>query len=352
MFVKSIDGKFQLNGVPYRFAGANVYEMANLEESLTRGVIDDAASMGFKALRFWLFKNRDTAEIIRKMNEICDYVNPLGLKLIVSLADKWGYLQSFNIDESWYKSGYRKEYLPYIKEVTSGLKHRDEVMIWELINEPETGSFENMYNFTEHTGSVVKDVNENHMISLGTVGGTGDKFGGYFSVFKKRNFEKLYSLPSLDAVSLHDYSYDSGLLERLAVLYRFKGDGKKALLISAIEDIFSKPFKYIDKTYLKKNKLVRVPLTLRAVWNSYNKRNIEFSRNAGKPVYIGETGFKDFEGRSRSRIIEIDMEEKFSMGVSGYMLWSFETRCRNNDGHGYGFGMDEDIAEVIKSFNI
>lgn len=350
-FVKNTDGCFYINEMPFRFIGANVYELANLETEITRKIIEDSVESGFKVLRFWLFQNKESSRQVKKLNEICDFVKPYGIKLIVSLSDKWGYLQNYKIDEHWYKEGYKNEYLSYIKTVTAECKERDEVMIWELINEPETDSFASFYDYAKHASEEVKKVNENHMLSTGTVGGVGDKFGNYLSVFKKSNFRKLYQLPSLDAVSIHDYSYDSSIFERLDILYRFKGEESKAKFYGRINNAVKKPFERLDEYYLTKNKLARLPLTLRGVWNSYNKNDIKFAAGIKKPLYIGEVGFKADSARDRKKILELDIEQKFKLGVSGYILWSFEARGWNKDGHSYGFGINDGFAEIVKKWN-
>lgn len=351
-FVKNTDGSFNSGGKPFRFIGANVYELANLDSGITKRIIEDSAEAGFKVLRFWLFENKPVKEQITELNEICDSVEPHGIKLIISLADKWGYLQNYKIDEAWYKDGYRVEYLKYVKAVTREFKHRPEIMIWELINEPETDNFSVFYDFAKAASEEIKNVNENHLLSVGTVGGVGDKFGSYLSVFNKSNFRKLYSLNSLDAVSLHDYSYDSGVFERLDILYRFRGELKKAERYSEIGRAIEKPFAGMDGYFLKKGKLFRFPLTLRWIWNIYNNRDVSFARSIGKPVYIGETGFKNIPGRDRVRIMDLDIKKKFGSGVGGIMLWSFEAQGWNRDGHDYGFGLGEGFEEVVKKWNI
>lgn len=350
-FVKNYNGRFSLSGKPFRFVGANVYELANLDKDITNRIIDDSASAGFTALRFWLFENKPVNEQIKKLNEICDAVNPFGIKLIISLADKWGYLQNYIIDEAWYKDGYRNEYTSYVKAVTKAFKQRSEIMIWELINEPETDNFNVFYSFAKNISEEIKNVNENHMLSVGTVGGVGDKFGSYFSVFNKSNFRKLYALESLDAVSLHDYSYDSGFFERLDILYRFKGELKKAERYSKIGSSVEKPFSGLDRYFLKNGKLIRIPLTLRWLWNIYNNKDIRFAKSAEKPVYIGEIGFKNIPGRDRFKIMDLDIKKKFDSGVGGIMLWSFEAQGWNKDGHDYGFGPGEGFEEVVKKWN-
>jgi endo-1,4-beta-mannosidase len=350
-FVKAAIGSFILDGKPFCFVGANVYELANVEREITRAIIDDAVAEGFTVLRFWLFQNKETSKLISKLSEICDLASERGLKLIVSLSDKWGYLQNYKIDEAWYNGGYKKEYLSYVKEVTSAMRNRDEIMIWELINEPETDSFWSFYSFAEHVSGEIKTRNPDHLLSTGSVGGIGDKFGSYFSVFKKANFEKLYTLESLDAVSIHDYSYDSGIFERLDVLYRFRGDEKKARFFGKIAGAANKPFESIDRYFLNKNRIVRIPLTMRHVWSNYIKKDVKFAISISKPLYIGEVGFKSSAARDRTKILDLDITEKFAMGVSGYILWSFQAQGWSNDGHNYGFGTGEGFEKIVRKWN-
>jgi endo-1,4-beta-mannosidase len=92
-------------------------------------------------------------------------------------------------------------------------------------------------------------------------------------------------------------------------------------------------------------------MTLRQVWNSYNRENIEFAKSINKPVYIGEAGFKSNSRRNRLKILDIDIGYKFEIGVSGYVLWSFESQGCNNDGHGYGFGLDDGFGEIVRKWN-
>ena len=340
-----------LNNEPFRFVGANMYELANVPAETAELMIADAAAAGFRVIRFWLFENKPPLEQITILHRICDAVNPYGIKLIISLADKWGYLQNYKIDEPWYEGGFRSSYIPYIKAVTSALKERDEIMMWELINEPESAGFETFYNFVKEAAGEIKGVNTNHLLSVGTVGGVGDKFGPVLSVFRKSNFRKLFELDTLDAVSLHDYSYDAGIFERMDMLYRFRGETEKAKRYSAMGKAVDKPFAAIEKKLLNKGKFFRLPLTLRWLWNIYNKRDVKFAKTAAKPVYIGETGFKNIPGRNRPKLLDIYLAEAFGKGVGGVMLWSFESQGGNRDGHDYGFGVGEGIEDVVKKWN-
>ncbi|MBK8549865.1 MAG: hypothetical protein IPL53_01940 [Ignavibacteria bacterium] len=42
------------------------------------------------------------------------------------------------------------------------------------------------------------------------------------------------------------------------------------------------------------------------------------------------------------------MERYFKEGVSGILLWSFESQGKSLDGHDYGFGAGDDFGQIIK----
>lgn len=351
-FVSCKDGRFYLNHKQFRFIGANVYELANVGSDVAEKIIYDSFSCGFRALRFWLFENDHVSVQVKKLHSICDYVKPYGIKLIVSLADKWGYLQNYKIDENWYEYGYKSGFLSYTKSIVSEFRDRDEIMIWEIINEPETDSFKTFYDFVSDVGDTIKSIDDKHIISLGTVGGIGDKFGGYLSVLRKKYFRKIYNLPYIDAISIHDYSYDSSVAERLDTYFRFTGNEKAAVVFRKINNIIGSIFHRIDSFFLEYGKLIHLPFTLRWLWNCFNNRDIKFSKTIGKPLYIGETGLKSYPARDRLKIMEFDMQRKFSAGVSGYVLWSFESQGCSKDGHGYGFSPSDELTQLIKKWNL
>lgn len=163
-------------------------------------------------------------------------------------------MQNYKIDDEWYRTGYKKNYLNYVKDITTAFKDRDEIILWELINEPVNNSFSEMYNFAEDASKTIKESDPNHLISIGTIGGIGDKFGDQFSRFNVANFEKLYSIKTLDAISIHDYSFNSTVLERLDILYRLKGKANSADNFRKIDAMINSILQSVDKYTLERFK--------------------------------------------------------------------------------------------------
>ena len=96
------------------------------------------------------------------------------------------------INDEWYLSGYKKNYLKNVIDLLSEFSDRKEILLWEMINEPASSNFDSVFNFTKDVSAEFKKNNSNHLLSVGTIGGIGDKFGNEFSRFNNSNFEKLY----------------------------------------------------------------------------------------------------------------------------------------------------------------
>jgi len=311
-----------------------MYELAFVDDDTSELMLRDAKEAGFETVRFWCFCGTDE----NKLRFLVNTARKYSLKLIPVLADRWSYNQNFIIDSQWYKEGYKEKYLPFVLNLTEKFKDTEEVLLWELINEPTAEKFEYIYNFVNDVTKKIKVVNTKHLLSLGTIGGIGDKFGGQFSRFDSSLFEKLYSIKRLDAISIHDYSHDATLSDRIEIHFYFSGKEGVAKFFNML----NKPFAYLrnlwDKFCLKNfNKIISNPISVRWLWRYYIKKNLEIAKRLGKPVYIGEIGYKNFNGDFRKKLIEYDRARYKEAGVSGYLLWSFEAQGKSKDGHGYGF---------------
>jgi endo-1,4-beta-mannosidase len=347
-FIKNIDGHFSYNGKRFRFVGCNMYELAFMEKKTTDLMLEDAKNEGFKVVRFWAFAPIKPEKLI----EICDKANVLELRLIPVLADKWGYMQDYVVNDEWFINGYKESYLNYATGMVEVLKNKPEIMIWELINEPESDSFEAFYNFAKDTASQLKNAAPNHLLSIGTIGGLGSKFGGEFSRFTTKNFRKMYEIKELDAVSVHDYSYDATVLERLDTLYRFKGKYYMSRFYQRSNYYMTYLPLLFKRLWLKKfNNFLSVPFTLKWLWKKFIDRNIGIAKDLKKPFYLGEIGYKNDLKLDRKKIIDAEIQRYFDKGIDGYLLWSFEAQGWSKDGHNYGFTHKDGFKEIIQKHN-
>ena len=346
-FIKVNNGKFIVDGQNYKFIGCNMYELALVDSLTTHLMIKDAYDEGFSVIRFWAYEpvTKD------KIKEICGFVKDYKIKIIPVFADSWGSFQSYKIDGNFYREGYKDSYLKHVNTIAESLKDRNEILLWELINEPATDSFSDIINFTKQVSEEIKKTDPNHLISLGTIGGVGDKFGGSLSRLNLSNFKNLYSIETLDALSIHDYSFNSNVLERFDIFRRTEGRIKSANYYNRLNRILNTiPDKLDLYTIEKFRKTYDFPLTIRVIWKAYMKRNIAAAKELNKPVYVGEVGFKKTMKETRKKILELELKRYFSDGVSGVLLWSFEAQGRSLDGHDYGFNKGDGFGDIIKGY--
>ncbi|PIQ24192.1 hypothetical protein COW36_10245 [bacterium (Candidatus Blackallbacteria) CG17_big_fil_post_rev_8_21_14_2_50_48_46] len=350
-FVKNTGGHFTMDGKPFRYVGTNMYSLAKEKPETQEKMLKDAAEHGFTVVRFWAYENYGATPEV--MQRLCDLAAKYKLKLIPCLADRWVMSEADRKNDHFYKEGFQRDYLPRVKDLVSQLKDRPEIMIWELINEPETEAFESMYSFSKTVSEALKKEDPNHLISLGTIGGIGDKFGSQLSRFSTDNFRKLYAIPSLDAASIHNYSYDATVLERLDILYRFSGEKEKGEAFGKADQVVSWASRQLDQWALDAFGVqLQRPATLRGVWDQMNMTDIQIAKDLGKPLYVGEVGFKQAHGEDRQKLLRLDLSRYTQAGAQGYMLWSYQAQGKSVDGHDYGFADQDQLAPVVKEWNL
>lgn len=184
-------------------------------------------------------------------------------------------------DDSWYAEGYRRNHPPgtpstyreWVEEAV--IRYRDDptILAWQLVNEadPKTSeagrcpgrSAEVLQAFTADMARLVKDLDPNHLVSVGTIGsgqcGTaGDEYA------------ELHAIEQVDLCEYHDYSPGA-----------IPGDE----------------------------------------WNGLARR-LEQCAELDKPLFVGEMGVPSRDGLD-ARAIEFDakLDAQFDAGVTGILLW-------------------------------
>ena len=346
-FVKNRGGKFSIDGKDFRYVGCNMYSLTWEKPEVTEKMIADAAAEGFTVVRFWA--NKTTPE---QLKAILDAGQKYHVKFIPVLANNGSFTPEMKQGDAFYRGGYKKDYLPYVEKLVTACKDRPEVMMWELVNEPETEAFDPLLAFSRDVSTRIKQLDPNHLVSIGTIGGVGDKFGSQISRLGTDNFKKLYQLPTLDAVSIHDYSYDANALERLDLLMRNQGNKDWSHRFGKLDQVFNYLSRKADDFVLDHfNTRIYQPLTVRDLWMDNNKKDLQIAKDLGKPLYVGEAGYKKFHGSDRKTLFGMDMQNYFKQGASGYMMWSFQAEGKSIDGHDYGFDQKDGFAPLIHGWN-
>ncbi len=245
-FVTRSGSELQLAWQPYTFTGINMYN-AN-SDGWCRDELDDtefgqaldAAGLGGEAhgvLRAWFFQTLATdkgtnARDWTRFDRTIAIAKAKGYKVIPTLTDQWGECgadvaptYSFKT-EGWYTGGYNApdpglasrygagwlSYRDWVAEVVARYENEPAILAWQLINEAEVnpgGAFgacppgdgprDVLKTWAEDVSDLVRSIDTNHLISLGTIG--GGQCGTQGS-----QYQDVHDLPNIDLCEVHDYS--------------------------------------------------------------------------------------------------------------------------------------------------
>ncbi len=215
----------------FRFLGVNVYGLANDQEIYACGPAADNGQyperylrelfpllkeQGVNAVRFWAFQSfTDSGRDFSSLDRVVRHAREQGIYLIPVLENQWhhcgggsGGLYKFS---EWYASAYRQpygeyelSYPEYAEMVVSRYKDEPAILLWQLMNEAQSRDIEgnsepgSLLSWTEEMSALVKSIDGNHLVSLGTIGrgqaGT-----------ENEHFRQLHAIETIDVVEAHDY---------------------------------------------------------------------------------------------------------------------------------------------------
>lgn len=231
-FVTRSGTQLLLDRQPYRFTGLNIYH-ANSDGwcSYPWGSgdeLDTALSEigpGKRVFRAWFFQPLATTNGIRDWSAF-DHTLAVaaahGVRVIATLTDQWGECgastgeTSYYKTASWYTAGYTQvdagmlaSYRDWVAEVVARYKDDPTVMAWQLINEAEVktvvgpacapSAHEILKSWATDVSGLVKSIDANHLVSLGTIGSGQCGASG-------SDYKTLHDVPSIDLCEYHDYN--------------------------------------------------------------------------------------------------------------------------------------------------
>jgi outer membrane biosynthesis protein TonB len=286
-----------LGGRAYRFTGLNIYN-ANSRDNCwyplgyDNGALDDALTSvgpGQEAFRAWFFQDLATSGGLRDWSAFDHTIavaRAHGVRIIATLADQWGSCDSgpgsavFKGD-AWYTTDYRsvvspgstRTYRNWVAEIVARYKDEPTILAWQLMNEAETkhditttcttNGAAILRTWAADVSGIVKTIDPNHLVSLGTLG------GGQCGT-QDAEYQFVHDLPTIDLCEYHDYL--SGAMP---------GD----------------------------------------VWNGLAHR-IAQCASLGKPIFIGESGQKDMSLADRAAVFGTKFSTQFGSGVVGELVWA------------------------------
>ncbi len=336
-FVTSAGTKLILDGHPYQFTGLNFYQANNsglcatpVSDGQLDGALDAIGAGG--VLRAWFFQSlattaTDTRDWTRFDNTLAKAA-ARGIKVIPTLINQLkdcdgpnGGAGEFKF-APWYTSGYQTRVMPgstvpyrdWVAEIVSRYKNDPTILAWQLINEAEVldppvaptaevpnpqptcvaAGAQQLYDFAANVSALVKSIDSNHLLSLGTIG-TG-QCGASFEEYKT-----LHALADIDLCEFHDYGYASTVLQ---------GDKYNGLAI-----------------------------------------RLRQCRALGKPLFIGESGIdpRDVSPSTlaaRAAVFDAKINGELQAGVVGLLAWSWEPGGSQLDN--FEIGPDDPVLTELR----
>lgn len=234
-----------LDGEPYRFTGINIYQANSdgwcWDQMDTGDVLSDslgAIGSGKKVLRAWFHQPLAIKGGVRAwyaFDHTLSVARAHGYKVIVTLTDHWGECgigeelerttySDFYKPVQWYVDGYRSvdpgllvSYRDWVAEIVTRYKDDPTVLFWQLINEAEIRDYDApqgdplpcpkdtneradiLKAWAADVAGVVKSIDQNHLVSLGTIGSGQCGTDG-------PQYKMVHDIPDIDLCEYHDYT--------------------------------------------------------------------------------------------------------------------------------------------------
>ncbi|MDO8657035.1 MAG: cellulase family glycosylhydrolase, partial [Nanoarchaeota archaeon] len=304
-FVSAQGTELRLDGEQYTFIGFNDYGLANDDvifacgPSVNHGENPDEylndlfstlSSNGVNAMRFWAFQSYTNGGTnFSSFDRVIQYANQYNIKLIPTLENHWkdctqGDIAGEEKSSAWYATGYTQpygnyalSYRQYVRAIVTRYQNEPAILMWQLMNEAESQDADALYNFTADMSGLIKSIDQNHLVSLGTLG-TGQ------AGTANEHFVRLHSLNTIDVVEAHDYNRET---------QAWPSGGS----------------------------------------NSIN-RAFTVAQSLNKPFFIGEAGINVGNERTfqqRADLFDAKIGAAFDRGVVGYLIWKWEDGCSSGN---------------------
>jgi Tol biopolymer transport system component len=323
-FVERAGTQLTLDGAPYRFTGINIYNANNLSgcwytlgSGPQLGESLDELGAGAKVIRAWFFQALATSGGARDWSGIDHTIaaaKARGVRVIATLGNQWadcdgpaGGAGAYK-DEAWYTGGYTQpdpagtvSYRAWVAEIVARYADEPTILAWQLLNEAEVkptkdggcsvGAAGILKDFATDVSGLVKSIDANHLVSLGTIG--GGQCGA-----QDTEYQDVHDVATIDLCEYHDYGSPT---------VEIPGDQ----------------------------------------WNGLQRR-LDQCNALGKPLFVGELGIDPddlpqnrqpwFPLYERAHALEVKLRGQYEAGVAGGLLWAWNANGSTEDNFDIGPG--------------
>ena len=333
-----------LNGNPFRFVGANLYDAAASDKySCSPGTrLSDADLLttltylhdkaGATVLRFWAYQTYTQAgSYFGGIDRVLTAAAKVGMRVIPVLEDGPGNCTTIDPaqpkskyqGDTWFTKGYRVpygnatlSYRDYVKVVVAHYADNPTILAWSMMNEADTDARDSanqsvLVGFATDIASVIRSVDHDHLITVGTQGNGAPGASG-------PDFKAVYALPQIDLAEVHDWGYwgndDSPMPGGTGATPPDAGSPKCQTTDAPIGCSFA------------------------------NAAALD------KPLFVGESGMfgrTADERTSRATRMRAKMDAAFQAGAAGYLVWSINTKL--TDGYDILTGDDDPLIGQLSA---
>ncbi len=286
-FVSASGNQLVLNGESYKFIGADVHSIGKASDDEIRRILNYLSNTcGANAIRIWGFKNTFGIGGIGNVRRVLDIGAGYNVKFIIALED-FPYGPPESNPREWFTNGYRTEYKPYVQQIVNEFRNRQEILAWEIMNEPHCKGDEAcvsaFYAFVDDIAKTIKSIDTNHIVSIGTMGlnHVGERISN-------GEYQNIHSIPEVGIASGH-YNDEDATQKN----YMYSDIG--------IADSIGKPF-YIGESWIK----------------GHGPGDQGSCTSSGCTNVCGTT-----ELQNRAQRYSNEMNDMFSRGADGYLIWQY-----------------------------
>jgi endo-1,4-beta-mannosidase len=225
-FVVRSGTTLNLAGAPYRFDGLNMYTAVQApcwwQQSLDQGLT--AIGSGQEVARVFAFQRTASTNGVRDwryMDAALATFRAHGVRVIWVLTDQWNGQpctdSATNRTLGWYQTDYKTTvegattYRDWVAQVVTRYRNDPTILAWQLVNEGEARNADGscseasataaLRSFADDVGGLVKSLDPNHLVSLGTISGECGS--------NEADYQNVNASSSIDLCDYHDYGFDT-----------------------------------------------------------------------------------------------------------------------------------------------